>query len=89
MQRVDRLGLVGCLPLAATSLCVLAGRWRWLWYVLPLLAVSWVPFWILKQGRRYTAAERRVSDAEKALPHYVIRLVPAPQSELPGGYIRE
>jgi hypothetical protein len=88
MQRIDRLGLVGCLPLAATSLCILAQRWRWLWYVLPLLAVSWVPFLVLKQGRRYRAAERRVSEAEKALPHFVIRLVPTAESDLPGGYIR-
>ena len=88
MQVVDRFGLVGCLPMVLVALSVLAGRWRWLWYLLPLLGVSWLPYLILKYGRRYRHAEKRVSDAELARPHYVISLVPTRQEGLPGGYVR-
>src|SRR6267142_1225556 len=78
--------LGGAFRLAA--ICVLAARWRWLWYLVPLLAVSWLPYLVLKFGRRYRRAERRVSDAELARPHYVISLVPTQQEELHGGYVR-
>jgi hypothetical protein len=52
MQTVDRLGLVGCLPLAVTAICVMASRWHWLWYVLPVLAVSYLPYIVMKRSRR-------------------------------------
>jgi len=44
VQMVDRLGLIGCLPLVLIAICLLAARWRWLWYLVPLLAVSWLPY---------------------------------------------
>ena len=47
-----------------------------------------LPFLVLKSGRRYRDAMRRVSDAELARPHYVIGFVPTPQEELHGGYVR-
>ena len=86
--RVDRLGVVGCLPLILVAICLLARRWQWLWYLVPLFALSWLPFLVLKSGRRYRDAMRRVSDAELARPHYAIGLVPTPQEELHGGYVR-
>ena len=88
MQMVDRLGVIGCLPLVLVALCVLAARWRWLWYLIPVLVISWLPYLILKRGRRYRSAERRASDAERARPHYVISLVPTQQEDLRGGYMR-
>jgi hypothetical protein len=88
MQVVDRLGLVGCLPMILVAVAVLMARWRWLWYLVPLLAVSWLPYVILKFSRRYRRAERRASEAELARPHYVISLSPTRQDELRGGYVR-
>jgi hypothetical protein len=88
MQRVDRLGLIGCLPLLLVAIGVLLARWRWLWYLVPLLVVSWLPYVVLKRSRRYRSAERRVSDAELARPHFLISLAPTQQNELQGGYVR-
>ena len=88
MRIVDRLGLIGCLPLVLAAICLLAARWKWLWYVAPLLAVSWLPYLVLKYGRRYRVAERRASDAELARPHYVVSLVPTQREDLHGGYLR-
>jgi hypothetical protein len=85
---VDRLGLIGCLPMILVAISVLIARWRWLWYLVPLLAVSWMPYGILKYSGRYRRAERRASEAEQARPHYVISLAPTRQQELRGGYLR-
>ncbi|HKC99298.1 MAG TPA: hypothetical protein VKG20_14765 [Methylomirabilota bacterium] len=85
---VDRLGLIGCLPMILVAISVLIARWRWLWYLVPLLAVSWMPYMILKCGGRYRRAERRASEAERARPHYVIGLAPTRHPELRGGYVR-
>ena len=88
MQRVDRLGLIGCLPMVLVAISILLARWRWLWYLVPLLAVSWLPHVVLKLGGRYRRAEKVMSDAEKARPHYVISLEPTQQEGLRGGYVR-
>jgi hypothetical protein len=88
MQMVDRLGLIGCLPLILVGICVLTARWRWLLYLVPVLGASWLPYVVLKRGRRYRNAATRVADAESARPHFVISLVPTQQQELQGGYVR-
>ena len=88
MQTVDRLGLVGCLPLVLTAVCMLAAKWRWLWYVLPVLAVSWLPYIVLKRSHRYKAAERRAAEQEQSRPHYVLSLTPTQQDGLSGGFLR-
>jgi hypothetical protein len=88
MHRVDRLGVIGCLPLVLVGICVLARRWRWLWYLVPLLVLSYLPWVVLKRGRRYRSAEKRVADAELARPHFVISLAPTRQEDLRGGYVR-
>jgi len=85
---VDRLGLIGCLPMILVAIAVLIARWRWLWYLVPLLAVSFMPYVILKYSGRYRRAERRASEAERAWPHYVISLTPTRQQDLRGGYVR-
>ena len=88
MQTVSRLGLIGCLPLAVTALCIFAGQWHWLRYVLPLLALSWLPYVVLKRSHRHRAAERRAAEHEKARAHYVVSLTPTQQDGLSGGFLR-
>jgi hypothetical protein len=89
VSRVDRLGLLGCLPTVATLLLAIAGRWRWLaWYGAPLLVLSWLPFLVLKSTRRYKAAQRRMREHEHARPHYILTLVPTEQEGLAGGFLR-
>lgn len=88
MQVVDRLGLIGCLPMVLVAISILLARWRWLWYLVPILAVSCLPYLILKLGRRYRRAAKLVSDTEKARPHYVVSLAPTQQHDLRGGYMR-
>jgi len=53
-----------------------------------LLAVSWLPYLLLKYSGRYRRAERRASEAEAARPHYMISLAPTRQEGLRGGYVR-
>jgi hypothetical protein len=88
VDKVNKLGLVGCLPLALTAIVILARQWHWLWYVLPLLAVSWLPVLILKRGERFKAAERRSREHERGKPHYVISLTATPEKGLSGGFLR-
>ena len=88
MERVNRLGLVGCLPVVILVITVLAQKWQWLWFVLPLLTVSWAPYMLLKQGRRYKSAERRAWEEEQARPHYVFSVMPSDQEALAGGFLR-
>ena len=88
MERVNRLGLVGCLPLLLTGIVVLAQKWRWLWYVLPVLGLSWVPYLVLRRGPRYRRGERRAREAEEARPHFVFCILPTEQQGLPGGFLR-
>ena len=88
MQRVDRLGLVGCLPFGLTAICLVAGRWPWPWYLVPLLVVSWLPYLVLKRSRRYQTAARRAREEEQARPHHVFSLTPSERHDLPGGFLR-
>jgi hypothetical protein len=88
MQIVDRLGLIGCLPMILVAVSLLLARWRWLWYLVPLLVVSWLPYLVLKRGRRYRSAEKRAAEAESARPHYVLSLAPTQQAGVQGGYVR-
>jgi hypothetical protein len=88
MQTVDRLGLVGCLPLAVTAICVMAARWHWLWYVLPVLAASYLPYIVMKRSPRYRAAEGRAAQFEQAQPHYVLSLTETQDRGVAGGFLR-
>src|SRR5689334_12977262 len=73
---VDRLGLIGCLPMILVAISLFAARSRWLWYLMPLLVVSWLPDLVLKPSQRYRSAAARVASAEQARPHFVISLAP-------------
>lgn len=89
VRRVDRLGLLGCLPMVAAAVTVFLGRWRWLWYVVPLLVLSWLPYVVLKLTPRYKSIQARVADHERRQPHFVLKLTPTEQGEpLRGGFIR-
>ena len=88
MHVVDRLGLLGCLPLVVVAIATFAARWRWLWYLVPVLVVSWLPYLVLKRSRRYRNAEARASAAEAARPHFVIRLAATREGGTPGGFLR-
>jgi hypothetical protein len=88
MQMVDRLGLLGCLPMVVTALFLLTQRWHWLWYALPVLALSWAPYVFLKRTRRYRAAEGRAAEFERARPHYVLTLTPTHGDAVSGGFLR-
>lgn len=88
VKRVDRLALLGCLPIVVTGLVVLAQRWRWLLYVLPLLALSWLPHVALRAGRRYREAGRRMEELEKARPQFLLQVEPTAQAGLAGGFVR-
>lgn len=88
-QRVDRSGLLGCLPIAIALVCAVVPRLRWLlWYVLPLLVVSWLPYVVLRNTGRYKNAQRLASDHENAMPHYIVVLMPTSQEGLEGGFVR-
>ena len=88
MRRVDSLGLLGCLPMVITGLILLAQRWHWLWYAVPVLALSWTPYVVLKRTRRYRAAEERDAEFERARPHYVLTLTPTRDDAISGGFLR-
>jgi hypothetical protein len=88
MQRVNRVGLVGCLPFVLLLIALLARQWQWLWVVTSLLAVSWLPYMVLRQGRRYKSAARRASDHEQARPHYVLTVKPIDREARAGGFLR-
>jgi hypothetical protein len=88
MERVNKLGLVGCLPMLVTAIAVFARKWDWLWFLVPVLVLAWLPYFALKSGSRYRAAERRSLEHDRARPHYVITLAPTAESGLPGGFLR-
>jgi hypothetical protein len=88
MQKVDRLGLVGCLPLILAAIVAATGRWSWMWVIVPMLLATWVPSLVLRSGRRYKAAERRSVEHDRARPSYALRLSHTADETLPGGCIR-
>ena len=36
-DKVNKSGVVGCVPLVLTAICLLARQWEWLWYLVPPL----------------------------------------------------
>jgi hypothetical protein len=89
VQLVDRLGILGCLPLVVTIMCAIVTKWRWLlWCLLPVLAISWLPYLVLKSTRRYKTVQALAADRERARPHYILTLMPTDQEGLAGGFVR-
>ena len=87
-DKVNKSGVVGCVPLVLTAICLLARQWEWLWYLVPLLVVSWMPYVVLKHTERYKAVERAGSELEAARPLYVLTLAATEQTKLQGGFLR-
>jgi hypothetical protein len=87
-RRVDRFGLIGCLPLFLTAITMLARKWHWLPYLLAFLAVSWVPYLLLRLTSRYKRSERKQQEIEQARPHFVLSITPSAQGVLTGGFLR-
>lgn len=88
MERVNKLGLVGCLPLLLTLMLVFIGRWSWLTVAVPITLLCWLPYIVLKRGARFRAAERRSTEHERSKPHYVITLTATPEKDVSGGFLR-
>jgi hypothetical protein len=89
VRQVDRLGLLGCLPMIATAVTIVSGRWRWVWYVVPILVLSWLPYVVLKRTPRYTSTRRRVAEHDGLRPNFILSLTSTTQGEpLRGGFIR-
>jgi len=86
--KVNKSGVIGCLPLVLTAICVLARQWEWLWYLVPLVVGSWSPYVVLKHTERYKEVERAASELEAARPLYVLTLDATEQTELQGGFVR-
>ena len=87
-DRVNKLGVAGCLPLVLIAIALVAQQWRFLWFILPLLAVSWLPFLILRRTRRYREAERRMKTETDRWPHFALKVLPTTQPALAGGFLR-
>jgi hypothetical protein len=88
MDRVNKLGLLGCLPMLVTGVTLLFMRWDWLWLLVPVMLLSWLPYFVLKSGRRFKAAEQRAAERERAMAHYVIVLEETQDQALAGGFMR-
>jgi hypothetical protein len=87
-QTVDNLGSLGCLPIVATAIVLLMQRWHWLWYALPAIAVSFMPYVVLKRSHRYRAVGERASEFARAQPHYVVTLTKTQGDGVAGGFLR-
>jgi hypothetical protein len=88
MQRVDRLGLVGCLPIVLLGISLVFKQWRWLWVIVPLLVVTWLLSLILRWSPRYKALEQRANEHEQRLPHFLVSASPTEAPRLAGGFLR-
>jgi hypothetical protein len=88
MKRVDRLGLVGCLPFVLLGVSLVFKQWRWLWAIVPLLVVSWLPSLILRWSPRYKALEQRANEHEQRRPHFVVSAARTDARLLTGGFLR-
>jgi hypothetical protein len=88
VQMVDNSGSLGCLPIVAIAAALLMQRWHWLWYALPALALSFMPYAVLKRSHRYRAAGERASEVARALPHYVVTFTGTQGDGIPGGFLR-
>lgn len=88
--RVERFGLLGCLPLVLLALALLARRWRWaLEYALPLLVLTWLPFVLLRRTRRYRDTAGAEAEHERGQAHLLLVVWPAPADcRVPGGSLQ-
>lgn len=88
-NRVDRLGLLGCLPTVALPLVFLIRPLRaFTLLALGVAALSWLPRLVLERGRRYRSIKSRLRAFEEALPLFVLQLRRLDSSTgLAGGFV--
>jgi hypothetical protein len=88
-ERIDRIGIAGCLsaPVAALLIVLPWTRPFW-WAALVLLALAWGPHLLLRLTRRYRDIERRVRDLDRSYPNFVIELMPIDdEASVSGGHL--
>ena len=86
--RVNRLALLGCLPLALTALALLARRWRVALVLAGIALLASAPWALLSRSRRYREAERRYEAYHAELPAFILELRPVESTaSLVGGYV--
>ena len=88
-SRVDKLYFLGCLPLVAAIVAMIAAAWWWGIGLAAAAIVLWLPYFAFKNTKRYQAVEAATRAYEKQLPHYVLQLTKVASNEgLTGGYVR-
>ena len=86
--RVNRLALVGCLPLVSTALALLLGRWRATLWLAAATLVGSLPWMLLSRSRRYLDIDRRLAAYHRQQPLFVLELRPLESTvSLAGGYV--
>jgi len=88
-QRVDRIGIAGCLSTLIAAILLVVPFTRQFWYLAPaVLALGWGPHLLLRFSRRHKNIERRVKEHDASLPHFVVQLTPTePDAAITGGHL--
>ena len=88
-ERVDRIGLVGCLSTVLAVALVALPVTRPLWFLpITVLAAGWIPFLVFQLLPRYRDIEQRIRSYERTLPHYAIQLrTTTAADDLVGGHL--
>jgi len=88
-QRVDRIGIAGCLSTLIAAILLVVPFTRQFWYLAPaVLALGWGPHLLLRFSRRHKNIERRVKEHDDSLPHFVVQLTPTePDAAITGGHL--
>lgn len=87
-QRIDQVGALGCLIVAAGMVFVLVPYTRRnFWYLLPLFLLPSCAYSLLRRLPRYRRVEERCQEYEDGLPQYVLTLKRVDTTEgLEGGW---
>ena len=90
-ERVDRLGLLGCIPMLlgfVGLLFAVRGRFGFLLYVALPSVVLWLPFFLLRRTERYRRIEARMKEHEAQKAFHILRLARTEQLEdVRGGFL--
>jgi hypothetical protein len=88
-NRVDWIGIGGCLGMLIAAAMIIIPFTRQFWYLaMAVLAIGWGPHLLLRAGRRYREIERRVKEYESSFPHFVVQLEASdPEAPINGGHL--
>jgi hypothetical protein len=88
-NRVDKIGIAGCLSTLIAAVLLAIPFTRQYWYLAPaVLALGWGPHLLLRFSRTYREIEGRVKEHEDSLPHFVVQLTPIdPAAAITGGHL--